>query len=30
MPLAEAARALSYKGEREMVSRALSAIAQER
>lgn len=30
MPLAEAARALSYKGEREMVGRALSAIAQER
>ncbi|HST41606.1 MAG TPA: NUDIX hydrolase [Conexibacter sp.] len=30
MPLAEAARALSYKGEREMVERALSAITQER
>lgn len=30
MPLAEAARALSYKGEREMVGRALSAIAKER
>ncbi len=30
MPLAEAARALSYRGEREMVERALSAIAQER
>ncbi|MDW5595348.1 NUDIX domain-containing protein [Conexibacter stalactiti] len=30
MPLAEAARALSYRGEREMVGRALSAIAQER
>jgi 8-oxo-dGTP pyrophosphatase MutT (NUDIX family) len=30
MPLHEAARALSYKGEREMVGRALSAIAPER
>lgn len=30
MPLAEAARALSYRGEREMVERALSAITQER
>lgn len=30
MPLAEAARALSYRGEREMVERALSTIAQER
>lgn len=30
MPLEEAARALSYKGEREMVGRALSAIAKER
>jgi 8-oxo-dGTP pyrophosphatase MutT (NUDIX family) len=30
MPLAEAARALSYKGEREMVQRALSAISRER
>jgi 8-oxo-dGTP pyrophosphatase MutT (NUDIX family) len=30
MPLTEAARALSYRGEREMVERALSAIAQER
>lgn len=30
MPLAEAARALSYRGEREMVQRALSAISRER
>ncbi len=30
MPLEEAARALSYRGEREMVQRALSALAQER
>lgn len=30
MPLAEAARALSYKGEREMVGRALSAISKQR
>jgi len=30
MPLAEAARALSYAGEREMVARALSAIAPDR
>lgn len=30
MPLEEAARALSYKGEREMVGRALSAIARDR
>lgn len=30
MPLAQAARALSYKGEREMVQRALSAISRER
>lgn len=30
MPLEEAARALSYKGEREMVGRALSVLAKER
>lgn len=30
MPLEEAARALSYRGEREMVQRALSAISRER
>jgi 8-oxo-dGTP pyrophosphatase MutT (NUDIX family) len=30
MPLAEAARALSYKGEREMVQRALSVVGRER
>jgi len=30
MPLAEAATALSYAGEREMVARALSAIAPDR
>jgi 8-oxo-dGTP pyrophosphatase MutT (NUDIX family) len=30
MPLQEAARALSYRGEREMVQRALSAISRER
>ncbi|ADB54210.1 NUDIX hydrolase [Conexibacter woesei] len=30
MPLAEAARALSYRGEREMVGRALSAISKQR
>ncbi len=30
MPLAEAAHALSYTGEREMAARALSAIASER
>jgi len=30
MPLAEAAAALSYDGEREMVERALSAIASDR
>jgi 8-oxo-dGTP diphosphatase len=30
MPLAEAADALTYEGEREMVRRALSRIAQER
>lgn len=30
MPLAEAASALSYAGEREMVERALSAIASDR
>jgi 8-oxo-dGTP pyrophosphatase MutT (NUDIX family) len=30
MPLAEAARALSYAGEREMAARALSAIALDR
>ena len=30
MPLAEAATALSYAGEREMVTRALSAIAPDR
>jgi 8-oxo-dGTP pyrophosphatase MutT (NUDIX family) len=30
VPLAEAARTLSYRGEREMVERALSAITKER
>jgi 8-oxo-dGTP pyrophosphatase MutT (NUDIX family) len=30
MPLAEAAQALSYEGEREMAARALSAIASDR
>lgn len=30
MPMREAVRALSYRGEREMVERALTAIAQER
>ena len=30
MPLEEAARALSYEGEREMVVRALSRLAQDR
>jgi len=30
MPLEEAATALSYRGEREMVQRALSAISRER
>ena len=30
MPLAEAARALSYRGEREMAARALSVVARER
>jgi len=30
MPLAEAAQALSYDGEREMATRALSAIASDR
>ncbi len=30
MPLAEAARALSYEGEREMVSRAMSRAAADR
>jgi 8-oxo-dGTP pyrophosphatase MutT (NUDIX family) len=30
MPLEEAARALSYDGEREMAARALSAIARDR
>ena len=30
MPLEEAARALSYAGEREMVSRALSRAAEDR
>jgi 8-oxo-dGTP pyrophosphatase MutT (NUDIX family) len=30
IPLAEAARTLSYKGEREMAERALSAITKER
>jgi 8-oxo-dGTP pyrophosphatase MutT (NUDIX family) len=30
VPLAEAARTLSYRGERQMAERALSAIAKER
>ena len=30
IPLAEAARALTYRGEREMIERALSAIARDR
>jgi 8-oxo-dGTP diphosphatase len=30
MPMVEAARSLTYKGEREMVSRALSRLSQDR
>jgi hypothetical protein len=30
MPLEEAARALSYAGEREMVTRAMSRLAADR